>query len=289
VQAIKKILCPIDFSQPSKEAFAFAKQLAERFHAELELLYVAPGINETYVALLPDFPESGIYRSDDLASDFNSFTDDWTGNLKKVIRTGPAYLEIVKYAEESNTDLIVMGSREHSQIERIFIGSTGERVARHSHCPTLSLRKSTNRFPIQKILVPVDYSERCYAVLPMVALLAKGFGAEVDFLHIIESDRDAKEDRSTGNEYFDLLKEKLSEEWQTPQAFDQIKTKKYIQSSPDHPGQAIVEFAREQNVDLIVMASHGKTGLVKMLMGNVTEKVLRISDIPLLSVNSSDQ
>jgi len=69
VQSINKILCAVDFSSSSREAFNFARSLSISFDAELELLHVAPAVNETYVSLMPDFPGTGVYQPRALQKD----------------------------------------------------------------------------------------------------------------------------------------------------------------------------------------------------------------------------
>lgn len=284
MQAIKKILCPVDFSPASGDAFEYARSLARILQADLELLHVVPGVNETYTALFPDFPSSGVYNADDAVTDFDSFLGESAADFKKTVRMGPVSFEINTYAAEMGADLVVIGARGHSTFERIFIGATGEEVARRSECPVLTVRGG-RRPPVQRIIVPVDYSPLCYSVLPIVAVLAEAFDAEVDFLHVIEAGH--KENRhADADEYFEIIENKLMEQWETPQSFEHIETQKWIRRHSGSAGYGILQFAQERTGDLIVMATHGRSGLSKVLLGNVTEKVLRISDIPLLSQRS---
>ncbi|MFQ5649309.1 MAG: universal stress protein [bacterium] len=280
-----KILCPVDFSDASRHALQYARAFAEIFSSELVLLHVSPNITEAYSALMPDFPTYGLQREEDLADKFSDFANDWTGKLKKVIRAGTPYIEIVEYAKESDFDLVILGAKGHSNFERLFLGATGEKVARLADRPVLTVHPKPNGLPIKRILVPVDFSPMSYAILPTVASLANKLGAEISLLHIVEMGHSLDPEGQTKEyEYFEKLKQKLSEKWQLPQEFDQIVTKKFINHHAGSAGYGILAFAQDWDIDLIAMATHGHTGLSKVLLGSVTEKVIRIAPYPVLSI-----
>ncbi len=95
-----------------------------------------------------------------------------------------------------------------------------------------------------------------------------------------------KESQVKEYQYFEKVKEKLAEQWKLPDEFQKIETQKVIKHNVGPAGCCIVEFAQDWDVDLIVMATHGRTGLSKVLLGSVTEKVLRTAPYPVLSVRS---
>ena len=289
MKAIKKILCPVDFSDASRHALAYARSFAEALTADLALLHVSPNITEAYSALLPDFPMQGLYRKEDIAERFNEFTDDWSGKFKKVIRAGTPYLEILEYAREEQFDIIILGAKGHSNFERLILGTTGEKVARYADRPVLTVHAKPNGLPIKRILVPLDFSPLSYAMLPAVAALAKAFNAEIDLLHIVEMGHSVDpEGQAKEYEYFEQVKKLLGDQWELPAEFEKIKTNKFIRHHPGSAGYGILAFAQDWDVDLIAMASHGRTGLSKVLLGSVTEKVIRIAPFPVLSIRVED-
>lgn len=283
----KKILCPIDFSEASRQTLQYAKALAETFESELSLLHVSPNISEAYTALMPDFPTFGLQKEDDLVSQFSGFADDWAGKLKKVIRTGMPDTEILKYAERDQSDLIIIGAKGHSNFERLLLGSIGEKVIRNSHRPVLTVHSKPRGLRINKILAPIDFSPLSYAVLPTVATLAEKFKAEINLLHIVEMGHHINTKGQVKEyNYFERVKERLEEQWKLPKEFDQIEIKKFVRHHVGSAGYGILEFAQDWDIDLIVMATHGRSGLNKVFMGSVAEKVIRIAPCPVLSIRS---
>lgn len=290
MQLFKKILCPVDFSDASQHALNYAKAFAESFGSELVLLHVAPNITDAYTALLPDFPAYGLHKEEDLVERFNEFASDWSGKLNKVIRAGTPYIEILEFSKEQNFDLIVLGATGHSNFERLFLGSTGEKVARTSEKPVLTVHHKPGGLPIRKILVPLDFSSLAYETLPVVAAVAEKFKAEILLLHVVETGHlFDREGQKREYEYFEKVKHKLEAEWEVPDAFKAIKTRKFVRHHVGSAGYGILEFAQDWDVDLIAMATHGRTGLSKVMMGSVTEKVIRIAPYPVLSIRSQTE
>ncbi len=287
MELFKKILCPVDFSDASCEAFRYAKAFAHTFNSKLVLLHVTPSISDAYTALMPDFPDFGLSREEDLSRDFNKFTGDWEGNYQKVIRVGSPYLEILSYAREGKFDLIILGAKGLSKFERLFLGATGEKVARTSDCPVLTVHPKPDGLPIKRILLPIDFSPLSYAVLPVVATIAEKFNAEINLLHVVEiGHRVDPEGQAREYEFFEKVKEKLAAQWELPGDFQKIETRKFVRHYVGSAGYGILEFAQDWDVDLIAMATHGRTGLSKALMGSVTEKVIKIAPCPVLSIRS---
>ncbi len=284
---IKKILCPIDFSETSRAALEYAQTFVEFFNAELTLLHVVPSMAEAYTALMPDFPICGTETEKDVMEDFNEFTHDWSGNVEKVIRPGTAYLEIIDFAKEQQYDLIVQGSKGHSKFERLLLGVTGEKVIRKAQCPVLTVHQKPDALPIKRILLPTDFSDHSLAVIPTVAAIAKKFEAQIYILHVVDAGHGFDTDRQKAEyDYFEDVKQKLSNEWEIPQEFNTLVTQKFIRHHVESADYGILEFAQDLDIDLITMATHGRSGLSHILLGSTTEKLVKISHCPVLSINS---
>ncbi len=290
MEYFRKILCPLDFSEASRPALEHAKVFAKAYKTELVLMHVTPTISEAYTALMPDFPSFVGQKEEDLIEKFNEFSGDWKGKYKKVIRAGTPYVEILNFAKSGNCDLIILGTKGISKFERLLIGSTGERVARKSECPVLTVHPKPKGPQIKNILVPVDLSPLSYAMLPVVASLAKKYKAEISLLYVVEIGHQLDPKKQNNEfEYFEKIKEKLADQWELPDAFDKIETKKFIRNHMGSAGYGIMEFAQDWDVDLIAMATHGRSGISKVLLGSVTEKVIKIAPCPVLSVRSQAQ
>jgi universal stress protein A len=147
--------------------------------------------------------------------------------------------------------------------------------------------------PIRKILVPVDFSEPSHAALNYAAELAQSFAASVDVLHVWEApsflparglmlegvaDQSLIELAKSASEH--ALEQFVSEASKRGVRVHQAR------SELGMPLQTIVDVADEGGYDLIVIGTHGRTGISHALMGSVAERVVRHARCPVLSVRS---
>jgi nucleotide-binding universal stress UspA family protein len=150
VLRLKKILAPIDFSSPSKNAFKYALRFAEEFGGELTLLYVLePEPMTSFVAIpeAPTFVEGDIVAAGKkLRSLIASVRDEKIGRPHWKVRAGIASHEIVEAAKEMDMDLIVIATHGYTGWKHFCIGSTAERVVRAAPCPVLVVREKQHEF-----------------------------------------------------------------------------------------------------------------------------------------------
>jgi nucleotide-binding universal stress UspA family protein len=143
-----RILCATDFSRPSLAAFDVASALARSRHADLLLLHVVPTLypvcagGGAAIDPPPDVPESELrkYQEEMRAKLLQLEIPDAKVGLEHVVREGDVAAEILRAAEESACDLIVMGTHGHTASEHTLMGSVAEEVARKAPCPVLTLR-----------------------------------------------------------------------------------------------------------------------------------------------------
>jgi len=155
---LKKILVPIDFSEPSKKAMQYAVSFAKQFNAELLLLHVieftplpAPPLavmqDETTQAKLHESAAKGLgeWRN----------TMGSQASMRTSVRNGiSAHAEIVSAATEGNIDLIILGTRGRTGLAHLLIGSTAERVVRYAPCPVLVVREREHDFVTSRKEIP---------------------------------------------------------------------------------------------------------------------------------------
>jgi nucleotide-binding universal stress UspA family protein len=152
-----------------------------------------------------------------------------------------------------------------------------------------------------RILVPHDGSAFAEQVLPHVTELARALGAEVHLIEVIAPPNPAifAADESTGVgseialEALEEADEELREEGEhrfhtLSEQLGAQGIKAAWQVREGDPAQEIVDYAREQGVDLIAMASHGRSGLARAILGSVTDSVLRHAACPVLVVRAND-
>jgi len=146
----KKILCPVDFSEFTGEILAYATDLAKKFSAELHVIHVIPHL--TYFTPYESFltPDNLIAIEKNISTEVGQNFDNLLKNIdipvKRVIKTGVIFVEIIDYIKEENIDLVVMGTHGRSGIEQILIGSVAEKIVRKAPCPVLTIRPKGKEF-----------------------------------------------------------------------------------------------------------------------------------------------
>jgi nucleotide-binding universal stress UspA family protein len=149
---LKRILLPTDFSEFSQAAVAYGCALAEKFDSELHLLNVVQDL----VELIPEagmaFPPPGVYieelRHSSKASLEKVLDPAWVEKHKvvRVVRDGVPFLEILRYAQEADVDLIVLGTHGRTGLSHVLMGSVAERIVRKASCPVLTVRPAGHQF-----------------------------------------------------------------------------------------------------------------------------------------------
>lgn len=143
---LKRILLPTDFSELGAPAAEYACELAERFDADLQLLHI---VEDPYTMVLPEYGGTGwmeeyVHKAAEASrKELEKHpAEPWRRKLRtdRAVRRGVPFLEIVDYARENESDLIVMGTHGRSGLMHVLMGSVAERVVRKSPCPVLTVR-----------------------------------------------------------------------------------------------------------------------------------------------------
>ena len=149
--SMKRILVPTDFSENSRQAARYACELAKKFDSQIDLLHVI----ESPVMAMPSpgapLPEEFLA---DAEKDAARRMEQWIKNeqtelgldVTQTVLRGAPFLEIVKFADEQNSDLIVIGTHGRTGLVHALIGSVAEKVVRKAPCPVLSVRPEGHQF-----------------------------------------------------------------------------------------------------------------------------------------------
>ncbi len=141
----RNILCPVDFSAPSRAALRAAAELAVQFESRLTLLHV-------YQVPVLGYPEAGPgspFRTS-MAELAGRDLAEWKQEAERLARRtvatvcleGVPWDRIAKYTQEHRPDLVVVGTHGHTGLMHVLIGSVAERVVRHAACPVLVVRET---------------------------------------------------------------------------------------------------------------------------------------------------
>ncbi len=145
---------------------------------------------------------------------------------------------------------------------------------------------------ISRILVPVDYLDHCRAALEFAGGLAQSLGAAIDVLHVWERPSFVPENLAVAEpgqaarSLVEMIQEGAEREMtaflQRAKLPESVRVERHLSSG--EPTHAILEFITKHRPDLIVMSTHGRTAVRHLLMGSVTERVVRLSPVPVLTV-----
>jgi nucleotide-binding universal stress UspA family protein len=294
----KKILVPLDGSELAERALEPAFTLAQQDTGKVVLLSV-PILKQMvvrerggYGVLLPH--QSLEFSWNTLSNYLQSVQQAWTHpNLTTQTRVvdGDEASVIVDTAARENVDLIVMSTHGRSGLSRWVMGSVTEKVLRSATCPVLVIRSQR---PLSRILITLDGSEFAERAVAPGLEVARRLGSQVTLLRMEQPVSVAPEEikqleqveYGLGTRLTEDLREeaklylgKIAQHYQRETGV-MIKTVATI--GPAATG--ILEYSEGHNIDLIVMATHGRTGLRRWVYGSVTEKVLRGAQCAMLIV-----
>ncbi len=297
--AIQRILCPVDFSSCSDQALQSALKLAKGFGATLELMHVVQ--TPTYV--MPMMPLGGVPvdlmrdQPERLKAQLDKVRDRHLSEHSMIttsVHEGVVHAKIIERAQETAADLIVIGTHGHTGLTHVLLGSVAERVVRMAPCPVLTIGpgqagQSDVKAGREKILCPIDFSTPSMAALDYAVTLARTIKADLHITHVIPLLAYAVASKEpVDNPGFEArirqdVKERLAALQQKLSSDSLAVT---VSSVDGVPYEAIQRTADDQRATMIVIGTHGHTGLDRWLLGSVAEKVVRTARIPVLAVRT---
>ncbi|MBI5876837.1 MAG: universal stress protein [Chloroflexi bacterium] len=270
------ILVPLDGSELAETILPVARDLARRSHAPLLLLRIAARGANTEAAAYLHKQASALQAAGCEAA--------------TVVRSGPVAETILAHADEVRADLIAMSTHGRGGLSRVVMGSVADRVVRGGRMPVVLVRAGTEprgQFALRRILAPVDGTPLAEQSLVHAQRLAGAFDAEVLLLSIWDGmgyqlgSFPANELEMKKQEEHAIAKYYIIE---TTHRLQKQGVRVHWKLLSGHVSQCIVETARANGSDLIVMATHGLTGISRMVEGSIADEVLRTSPVPLLLV-----
>ncbi len=297
---IRRILCPIDLSDASRHALKHAVASAKWYGAHITLLHVygapqpwvAASEMPGYVPLLPPT------QSQDVVEEVRRFVAPMMGDgPHEVVATeGIPAKDIVRLADETGADLLVMGTHGRGGFERLFLGSVTEKVLRTTNRPVLTVPppiQTPNADPVhyKNILCPLDFSEASSRALEYALSLAKKTDACVTPLHVVEGFIDSPELNINAHynvpEYRGYLIEDAMTRLNSAIADNRALCKSAPRVVSGKASREILRIADETQADLIVMGVHG-TGAADRF-GSTTHRIVREAPCPVLTLRGVDE
>lgn len=298
---IRKILFATDFSPCSRQSLLHALLLAELHDAELQLLHAVVLHGDDPAASKPRFPQpQEIFdRLQEIAdSEMAEFVEPHRGRTVRITefreRGFSAAQVILEHAAEHDVDLVVMGTHGRRGPARLFFGSVAEEVVRFARMPVLTLReldKPRRVEALERILVPVDFSSHSARSVAYARELAVSYGASLELVHVIEQPAypyfyAPYTGGGLTNRVADLQKRATKALHELMANGEGPRVDYGVHILDGRPSAEIVAFAASQAIDMIVVATHGLSGLERLLVGSTAEQVVRTARTPVFLIKS---
>jgi nucleotide-binding universal stress UspA family protein len=290
----KRILVPLDGSNLADQALAYAEELAIAFNSEVILLYVSEPKEEQYRHMHQLYLEEVAKRVREHVKK--------RARIKTAILTGEAAEEIINYAGKNKVSVIIMASHGRSGITAWVMGSVANNVLQATEVPVLLIgvskppRKVPPKRLVERVLLPLDGSERGEVAVPYVKKLIDKLGVEVILLGVVAAGQHI---RTVGGLDYILYPEAELELVKTEakeyldRVYQRLKGGKgalrlELKVSGDVAGE-IIKFADRAKASLIAISAHGHSGIEKWVFGSVANKIVQASKIPVLVVRTTGE
>jgi nucleotide-binding universal stress UspA family protein len=285
MRMLQSILLATDFRPVCDDALNASAQLATTFGSRVSVLHV---VEPTGAAA----HLYGLQRGEKFMQPvLQKLAGKQVMVAQSAVRSGSPANTIVDVAQEWNVDLIVVGAGERMHSGGFSMRTNAEAVVTHAVQPVLAVRPGKPIVEFKKILCPVDQSGTSARGLRNAVRLAKVFGSELIVLSVVPEVIWLTAAVETG-EFVDV-KEEYASEW--VQEFDQFLQNLDLsdvcwkrETRYGLPHEQIVASAKEHGSDLIIMGASGRTGLVQVLLGSTTRRLLRELPCSVLTVKQED-
>jgi nucleotide-binding universal stress UspA family protein len=297
---IHRILFPHDLSEVGRETLPYAAELATALGAELHLLHALhyPGLLDAELAAedadLGSTFDVLLARARQALEDAASQLGPPGGHAPHchvAVRKPPA-TTILEYTQQHGIDLVIMATHGRRGIGRLVLGSVTSEVVRAAHVPVLVLRDAAGAkrwTELARILVPHDTSQHSQRALGLAKAIAAWSGASLDLLHVLPDPILPAFYGTAVAAIYDTHRGPLQEE-----AVRELERLCAAAPGPPvpfrihvrtgDPSREILEAAHELGSELVPLSSHGLTGIDRLLLGSVAERLVRACTVPVLVV-----
>lgn len=291
LDTIRRIIVPIDFSTLSGPTVESAAFMALPDDAIVHLLHVVhlPFFLTAYDLNVPESVWEEMRKETRERMYESSLTLEEAGlsEVDLIVRESTQPAEAIAEAvRELGADLVVMATHGRRGLKHAFLGSVTEKTIRTSPCPVLAVKgDGLAKGKLQRILFPTDFSPHSRHAMALACGLARRYGAHIDVLHVVEdrsiytvlgsTEAVAYEHRARAMAG-ERLEETINEMGRSNQDMESHLRKGIA-------ADVIVDEARRLESDLIVMGSHGYSGLAHAMIGSVTERTLRLAPCSVLT------
>ncbi|WP_185156262.1 universal stress protein [Fulvivirga kasyanovii] len=270
-----RILMPIDFSDSSLNAMAYAVQMTKAFHATLVLMHIVEPIGGDATMFVDDHiiteeREDALKKLEKLKNELDDINNPY---IETLVCTGFPVDKILATAKEQQVSLIVMGTTGTTNKFEDFLGSNTYKVVKNANCAVVTIPLESKKFDIRKIALAVDlHKKENIHLLTILRHFLRHFKAEIFFLHVTKNDHVSLESDAHSDAVL-WLAEKFRE-------FEHS----FVNLSSKNVANSINEYALKNDIDMLALSpeSHNIFGL--MFKGSTTRNLVLHSHVPVLTL-----
>lgn len=300
---LKNIICTTDFSDYSNQTISYGIALAKAFAAKL---YVCHVIDLSFGFMYGEKSSASVEQKnrmrDYVYKNIEDLVGEETVDWEPLVGMGPAADEIDRLVKEKNADIVIAATRVRSGLKRHVLGSVTEHMIRTLPCPLVVLRGSEEEFitsenidtMFKQVLIGYDFSPYSEVALEHGLSLAKEFNSGLHMVHVMDpsvykyllnESQQKDEEKFRGDlteEYNNKLMNMVPEKYR-----DWCKPNTRLLIGKPHV--ELNNYAKSNNIDLIILGTRGIGLLGTLFLGSTTDRVVREAPCPVLSVCLAEQ
>jgi len=281
------ILIPTDGSDCAQAAVGYAADLARRYNAKVHALCV---VDSRTLENASQYDQIKKEREEVAERTCNDISVSGVP-IEQAVRTDIPHKAILRYTAEQDIDLIVMGTQGRTGVERYLLGSVTEKVVRLSDVPVLTVKAEDDgevTYPYTDILVPTDGSEGAEAAVGPAVDVASAYDARLHALSVIDTMAMGVDVRSGA--ILEALEESAQSAVETIEEQATQASVSAVETAIEHGSsyRGIRSYVEEHDIDLVVMGTHGRSGIERYLLGSIAEKTVRTAPVPVMTVRQPE-
>lgn len=273
---MKNIIVPIDFSDESMNGLRLAVIFANKFKARVQMVYVQKVTSEVgRVGLEEEFKS--------VSQSFKKLKEQYQTKMHNpdmldfIVKKGKVYREVVNQAEAFENSFIVCSTHGASGFEEFFIGSNAFKIISAADIPVVTIRHGSVARDISTIVMPIDVSNDTRQKVPITALIASVFNAEVHVVGITSTNSEEVESKVAAycNQACEYLKDHGIKY--------QLERRKV-----ENLVSEVIDYALDVKADLISIMTEQNDSLADFVLGTVAQHMLNKSPVPVLSISPKE-
>lgn len=282
-----RILFPTDGSDGAKIALEHVIDVARTHDATIHVLNVADTTVHSATRVTGEVVDALESQGEEVvAAAADAAAERGVSTVTEVLQGGVPET-ISSYADKYGIDLVVMPTRGRTGLSRLLLGSATERVLRSSSIPVLTINPDADqfRYPYKNVLVPTDGSDTADVALEAGVELATIHDAGVHVLSVVDVTSLGIDVHSEVQ--VNVLEERAETVIEEATGYASEQSVESVEGVVEYGSavhRAIRSYVDEHDVDLVVMGTHGRSGLDRYLLGSVAEKIVRTAPVPVLTV-----